>query len=105
MKRQRESELKSTIVKWLNLQPETFAYTNITIGIPNGVGGYRRNQNRGAADICGVKGGRAFAIEVKTEKGKLSEYQQNWLGKFDAAGGYACIVREFGDAAEAWKEI
>ena len=105
MKRQLESELKTAIMKWLRIQPNTFVWTNITIGIPNGRGGFRFNFNRGAADICGVKNGRAFAFEVKTVKGKLSPNQEEWLKSFDSAGGYACVVRDFGSAAEAWKEV
>jgi len=105
MKRQPESELKSNIVKWLNLQKDTFAWSQITIGIPDGRGGYRRNPNKGAADICFVKCGKAGAMEVKMEKGKVSPEQRAWLEAFDAAGGKAYVVREFGDAASVWKEI
>ncbi len=41
----------------------------------------------GFPDICAVKGERLLFIELKTEKGKLSEHQRTWL---DALAAVPC---------------
>lgn len=54
---------------------------------------------RGTADllVC-IKGtGKFLALEVKTEKGKPSEFQTEWLQKVRDAGGLAEIVRSVED--------
>jgi len=53
---------------------------------------------KGVADIIGVlPGGQALAIEVKTKRGRLSEYQQAFLERFRQAGGVAFVARSPGD--------
>ena len=53
---------------------------------------------KGIADIIGVlPGGKALAIEVKTKRGRLSEYQEKFLDRFKAAGGIAFVARSPGD--------
>lgn len=54
---------------------------------------------RGTADllVC-IKGtGRFLALEVKTEKGKPSEFQTGWLQRVRDAGGLAEVVRSIED--------
>ncbi len=41
----------------------------------------------GFPDICAVKGERLLYVELKTEKGKLSEHQRAWL---DALAAVPC---------------
>ena|SRR3990167_2957474 len=103
--KRKEGDIKKAIFEWLKIQPSTFVWVNHTTGVPDGNGGFRFNSQKGIADICGVKSGRAFAFEVKTEKGKANPHQEEWLKRFDGAGGYACIVRSLGDAQEAFLEI
>ena len=51
---------------------------------------YVRVGRRGEADISGIlKGGRAFAIEVKRPGGKPNEKQLQFLERIRAAGGIA----------------
>lgn len=61
---------------------------------------------KGTPDILGVlKPGRAFAIECKTAKGKLSADQEAWRAMFEAAGGLYAVARsaqEAVDAVRAW---
>jgi hypothetical protein len=54
----------------------------------------------GTADLVGLikPTGRFFAVEVKTEAGKLSPFQASWLAEVNAFGGYACVVRSVADA-------
>lgn len=104
--KQKESELKTSILKWLRCQNDTFVFNVHTTGIPVGrTGKFRINFNKGIADIIGVKKGRFFAFEVKTEDGKLNDNQRKWLEKVDSAGGYSCVVRSCTDAIDAFNEI
>lgn len=105
----KESEIKSAILKWLNLQPRTFAWTNFTTGVParmvQGKLIFRKNPSAGMPDIGGVKKGRAFALEVKLPDEKAKDHQVKWMQDFDRAGGFAAVVRSLDDAIEAWREI
>jgi hypothetical protein len=57
----------------------------------------------GVADIIGIYQGKPLAIEIKTSRGKLSEIQADWLGRFAQAGGIVIIARSPEDVAEALK--
>jgi len=56
-----------------------------------------RNKQKGISDILGVCLGKAFAIEVKSAEGVVSEEQWEWLKAFEKAGGHACIARRLED--------
>jgi len=102
----KESEIQKSIIDWLRIQPNTFVFRVFTFGVPIGrTGTFRKNYNKGIADILGVKNGRFFAFEVKKLKAKLEDHQEMWLRHVDDAGGYACVVRSLDDAIEAFKEI
>lgn len=60
---------------------------------------------RGMADILAVKGGRAIAIEVKTEKGKQSEEQAAWAERFTKAGGMYVLARSWTDIENELKKL
>ena len=103
---QKESDIQRAIIKWLNLQEGTFCWKNHTTGVPIGkTGKFRLNFNKGIADIVGVKNKRAFAFEVKKEGNKASDYQREWLEKFDKAGGYAGIVHSLDEAIDSFREV
>ncbi|MEJ7871739.1 MAG: VRR-NUC domain-containing protein, partial [Rubrobacteraceae bacterium] len=46
----------------------------------------------GYPDICAVKGERLLYIELKTEKGKLSEPQRQWLDALAVVPGAEVYV-------------
>ena len=55
----------------------------------------------GISDILGVlPGGRMLAIEVKTERGKLSPHQERFLKNIADAGGLAFVARSFDDVVK-----
>lgn len=105
MKSQEESKLKTAIYNWLKIQPNNFCWVNRTVGIPNGRGGFRTNNMSGISDITGVYNGKFYALEVKTEKGIVSENQRKFLQRVADANGYGAIVRSFEDAEECFEEI
>ena len=106
-----ESEIKRSILQYLNTRFCTFAFSVPTTGIPDGKGGFRRNPNRGCADIIGVKGsgakegGKFFALEVKRPGNKATPNQRSFLENVAIAGGYAAIVYSVDDAMQCWNEI
>jgi Holliday junction resolvase len=59
---------------------------------------------RGVADIIGIYMGKPLAIEVKSEKGRLSKYQERWLKRFENAGGIAFVARSVDDVEERLAE-
>ena len=56
----------------------------------------------GSSDLIGIQGatGRFFAIEVKTEKGRVTKEQQQFIDRVIAQGGIAGIARTPKDALE-----
>lgn len=48
---------------------------------------------RGVSDILGVIEGRLLAIEVKSEKGRLTPEQREFLAKVNNEGGIAFLAR------------
>lgn len=52
---------------------------------------------RGTADILGIYKGRPLAIEVKSEKGRLSIHQKLFLQEFQNNGGIAIVARSVED--------
>lgn len=58
----------------------------------------------GISDILGVlPGGRMLAIEVKTEKGKLSPHQERFIQNVNDNGGLAFVARSFDDVVQRLK--
>lgn len=54
----------------------------------------------GISDIIGCYKGRFFAIEIKTDKGKVTDLQSNFLANVEAAGGIAFVARSVEDVIE-----
>ena len=53
-----------------------------------GLGAYR-----GISDIIAVKGGRVLFVELKTPRGRQSEYQKVFQADLEAAGGEYILCR------------
>lgn len=55
----------------------------------------------GVPDIVGCYQGRMLAIEVKTDRGRVSEHQQRFIDNINAAGGLAIVARSIDDVIVA----
>lgn len=55
----------------------------------------------GGSDLIGCLRGRFIALEIKTEKGRVSAEQHGFLECVRANGGFAAIVRSVDDAVAA----
>lgn len=56
---------------------------------------------KGISDIIGIYQGRPLAIEIKTDRGRLSEYQEKFIERWRAAGGIGIVARSPGDVIKA----
>lgn len=53
-----------------------------------------RRSQRGFPDVLAVRGGRIVALELKTERGRVTEDQREWIRRLgECAGVEARIVR------------
>ena len=54
----------------------------------------------GVPDIIGCFKGRLIGIEIKSEKGVVSEYQKEFIENINRAGGLAFVARSIDDVIE-----
>lgn len=57
----------------------------------------------GMADIGGILQGKAYEIEIKSDKGVQSEQQKNWKRAVERAGGIYILARSVEDCLEQMK--
>ena len=55
---------------------------------------------KGVSDIIGCHNGRMFAIEIKTQAGRVTPYQQRFLDRVNDAGGIGFVARSIEDVVE-----
>ncbi len=60
-----------------------------------------RRSEAGFPDLCMTRGGRFIAAELKTESGRVTEAQRQWLAALAACPGLECHVWRPSD----WDEI
>lgn len=61
--------------------------------------------HKGICDIIAIKNGVTLYIEVKTPKGKLSEYQEIFKADIERSGGIYLVARSFDDVQEVADQI
>ena len=54
-------------------------------------------------EMIGEEIAQFVSIEIKTERGKLTEVQQNWLQKVKSSGGIVGVARTVKDALQILK--
>ena len=91
----KEADIVRTILRYLKTVPNCFCWKEHggmygTAGIP---------------DVIACIGGRVFAFEVKTEKGKATALQESVLRKIQKCGGNAAIVRSVEEVKRMLEEI
>ena len=71
-----------------------------------GYGRLRWGLGLGGPDLIGIlrPTGRGFALEVKTQTGKMSPAQHAWHRAWTSAGGYVACVRSVEEAMHSLKE-
>jgi hypothetical protein len=103
-RRQPESVLVQACLKLLSLL-RIYSWRNNTGAAAVGTGGkarFIRFGKKGSADIFGVlpPDGRFLAVECKTETGRLSEDQEEFLDMINRNGGLGIVVRSIDELQE-----
>ena len=60
--------------------------------------------HKGVSDLIAVKNGSVYFIEIKTEKGKMSAYQEEFKTNIEEKGCYYFVVRSLEDIERIIKE-
>ena len=100
-----EKEILKTILEWLAIY-KILAWRNQSGIIILGDNKKRaiRMGTKGVSDIVGcLPDGRILCIEVKTEKGKVSDAQQDFIDKINKAIGLAFVARSIEDCEKQLK--
>lgn len=96
-----EKDIETMILDFLNKRG-IFAWKNHTVGIWDAEKNIFRQLGKfsikGSSDILGVlNGGRLLAIEVKSERGRVTKEQLAFIKKINSLGGLAFIARSIED--------
>ena len=80
-----------------------------TTGIPDGKGGFRTNNEKGAPDFIGAYLMAAipvlFAFEIKSPTGKQSESQKNWQKRAEGFGVDYFVIKSWEDAESSIQKL
>ncbi len=76
------------------------------VGLPRKAGGIRgKSPLTGFPDIAGMFKGHFFALEIKKEKGKVSEPQVAWIRNLIDSGAFVSVVRSLDETIEFFRQI
>lgn len=108
MKNTSEKQIENAILNYLSLVPGVYWKNNST-GIYDPVKKTFRRTSRyhrnGVSDIIGVLPcGTICCIEVKTEKGRLSDNQKTFLMDIEKNNGVSFVARNVDDVRERLKK-
>ena len=101
-----EKEVTKGVLQWAGLRAKTVRLFRMqTTGIPDGRGGLRTNNEKGAPDFIGAylmaKIPVLFAFEIKSPTGKQSEAQKNWQQRAEEFGIHYFIIKSWEEAESA----
>ena len=104
MKKLTEQQIQNAILDYLNLCPGVYWRNNST-GVYDPVKKCFRRTSKfhrnGIADILGIRSDGTFvAIEVKTEKGRLTDNQKSFLKDIEDNNGVAFVARSIEDVRD-----
>lgn len=96
-----EKETQKTILHYLSLRKYVYWRVNNTPTFDASIkGGFRRmgaHSRKGVADIYVLKGGVSYFIEVKGQKGVLSEDQKSFRDDVTREGGVFIVAKSVDD--------
>ena len=105
-----EEALHRTVAEWIGISERRYPFLNWIIHVPNG--GKRPRGEAGKLKALGVRPGvpdfllplpspsgqwRGLAIELKSDRGRLSTAQSAWLERLSQAGWLVGIARSLDD--------
>ena len=107
-RRSPEAQLQATVVEHLRLRAKPDV---LWLHVPNGerrdkiTGAKRMGVLAGASDLLLWHRGYSFALELKSDGGRLSDAQLEFLARFNDAGGHSAVAESIDRALacmEAW---
>jgi hypothetical protein len=97
-----EHQIQKSLIRWANVMKLNHPELELLFAVPNG--GWRGKASAGKIKAEGAKAGvpdlflaypahgySGMFIEMKTEKGRLSELQKVWIDRLSSVG-YLCVV-------------
>jgi hypothetical protein len=99
-----ENRVKAEVIKYLKLR-QIKAWSNPSGTVQIRSGKFMSFGLKGSSDILGLlPGGRFLAIECKSERGRLSPEQRDFLADIAALGGLAIIAGSYKDIDQALRK-
>lgn len=103
-----EADLQRAVKRWLDERRIFYWRMNIGGVIHEGGKIRARSSLKGFPDLMGIFyakdiRGKAWAIELKALKGRLSEDQINWISRLEAHGVAVSVCRSLDDVREFFK--
>jgi hypothetical protein len=93
-----EAELQKACIELLNRSQ--LCHWRIPLGEKRPRGSMGSSSVVGFPDLCGItKSGRFWAVELKTDKGKLRSSQEIWIRKLLDSGAVVRVIRSVGEMA------
>lgn len=97
-----ETQIQSSILKWLKYQRGIKAIRVNTTGVPirtkTGKLRLKKNEAKGMSDILAVYQGKAIFLEVKKPGGRVSKDQKSLLTEFANVGALCKVVYSLEEA-------
>jgi hypothetical protein len=100
----KETEVQAAICDYLALKGYLFSRTNNSPIYDKTRGAFRalpKYTRKGWPDICLIKGGKFYGIEVKSEVGRLSPEQEELGRDIIVNGGMYVVARSIDDVQNA----
>ena len=98
----KESEIQSQILRYLD-KKKILYWRQALGGVAHSVNGriiYKKNPMKGFPDIAGLHMGLFFTVEVKSEKGRMSVEQKEWLLDLSSQGAMCLTAKRVEDVIE-----
>jgi len=103
MIKETEQDIQKAISDYLEYSGFLVVKIN-NVGIMKLNGQYIPPRQKGISDLICCKGGKFYAFEVKTSKGKISDHQQEFLDSVSRVGGIGIVVRSIDDVEKIIKQ-
>jgi len=104
-KKMLENQIQKSILDYLAYKKNIYYFRAGSGSFKTEKGGYFKTGSKGCPDIVMSYHGQFVGLEVKTEKGKQSEYQKEAEKQIKKSGGFYYIVTSIDDVINCLKQI
>ena len=104
-----EKRIKMAICNWIKLSGGLiFVHDSVGIYSPTRkqfLTNHDPHRVRGVSDLIGIWKGYPLAIEVKSERGRLTDHQERFLIQWRDAGGIGLVARSIDDVKDGLEQF